>query len=249
MLPVPARWRRLAGVTTWLVLGQAAVGALYWVFLNTPESNALMLAASALLVGAMTLAAGIAVGAAIRTSASADLARAVQGAPWIVVAAVPLAAVWWGVGRADQWIAAHSGEIAAWFIATMGLSDVSWLMRGLAWLSLWLRAIVAPLLAVSLFAALLGVGRFALGRTGWIRQALRWRTLVAATIAYALLIALPMRAAYWRPTGLPPTWVEPALAGVRLLVIGLVASVGAALIVMAVVGRPTAAGGPPSEGS
>lgn len=231
--------RRVARAAAWLIAGQLLVGGLYWIFLNTPESNATMLLASTVLLIVMTLVAGVTIGGAILSAASSSVGRAVTGAPWIVVAAVPAIVLWWIVTRADVWIAAHSGEIQAWFIASLGWADVSWLMRALAWLSLWLRAVVAPLLCLSLFAALLFAGRRALGRLSWVGRALRIGTLIVATLAVALLVLLPMQAAYWQIPGLPPTWVEPALAGARLLLIGLVMTIGWAIVVAMVAEPPT----------
>lgn len=228
---------RVALIAAWLIVGQLVIGALYWTFLTTPESNAAMLLMSAGLVLAMVLVAGATLGSAILTSAASSISRAVWGAPWIVVSVVPALVLWWLVSLADRWVAAYSGEIAAWFIATLGWADVSWVMRGLDYLSMWLRAVVAPLLAISLFAALLLRGRAALRQLRWIGRALRPATLVVSTLATALLVVLPLQAAYWQPTGLPPTWVEPAAAGVRLLVIALLATIGGSIMIAMVADR------------
>jgi len=228
---------RVALITAWLIAGQVIVGALYWRFLMTPESNAMMLLISAALVLAMILVAGVTIGAAILTSASSNISRGVWGAPWIVVAVVPALILWWLVSRADVWLAAHSGEVAAWFIARLGWADVSWLMRALEYISLWLRAVVAPLLAIALFAALLFRGRAALRQLSWIGRALRPSTLVVSTMAFALLIALPLQAAYWQPPGLPDTWIQPAAAGLRLFAIALAATIGWAVMIAMVADR------------
>lgn len=206
-------------------------------FLNTPESNAMMLLASAGWLLAILLVAGVTLGSAILTAASASISRAVWGAPWLIVAIVPGALLWWLVQRADVWVGAHSGEVAAWFIARLGWADVSLLMRGLDYLSVWLRVVVAPLLTIALFAALLFRGRAALRQLWWIGRALRPRTLFVSTLAFALLVALPWQAAYWQIPGLPPTWVEPAAAGIRLLVIGLLITIGWAVMIAMVADR------------
>jgi hypothetical protein len=245
--PGPSRTRRVGRAAVWLIAGQVLFGGLYWAFLNTPESNTTMLSASVLLLVVMTLVAGVTIGGAILSAASSRVGRALTGAPWIVVAAIPAVLLWWIVTRADAWIAAHSGEIAAWFIASLGWADVSWLMRALEWISLWLRAVVAPLLMLSLFAALLVDGARALRGLGWIGRALRLTTLIVSTIAIALLVLLPMQAAYWQMPGLPPTWVEPALAGLRLLLIGLVMTLGWAIVVAMVAEPPVADEPPPAE--
>ncbi len=238
---------RVALITAWLIVGQVIVGGLYWRFLATPESNTTMLVISAGLILAMILVAGATLGSAILTSASSNISRAVWGAPWIVVAVVPALILWWLVTRADRWLAVHSGEVAAWFIATLGWADVSWIMRALEYISLWLRAVVAPLLAIALFAALLFRGRAALGQLWWIGRALRPTTLVVSTLAFALLIALPLQAAYWQPPGLPNSWVQPAAAGLRLFAIALAATIGWAIMIAMVADR-RAATPPPTAG-
>jgi hypothetical protein len=231
---------RVALIAAWLIVGQAVIGALYWIFLTTPESNTAMLLLSAALVLVMVLVAGVTLGSAILISASRSISRAVWGAPWIIVSVLPAIVLWWLVTVADRWIAAHSGEIAAWFIATLGWADVSWLMRGLDYLSLWLRAVVAPLLSLSLFAALLFRGRATLGELRWVGRAVRPTTLVVSTLAFVLFIALPLQAAYWQPQGLPPTWVEPAAAGVRLFFITLLATIGWSIMIAMVADRRAA---------
>jgi hypothetical protein len=228
---------RVALIAAWLIVGQVVAGALYWVLLSTPESNATMLVASAALVVLIAFVAGVTLGAAILTSASAGVGRAVIGAPWLVVALVPALVIWWIVLRADAWMAAHSGEIAAWFIATLGWADVSWLMRGLGYISVWLRWVVGPLLTIALFAALLFRERAALRRPSWIRRALRPATLIVSTLAFLLFVALPVQAVYWRPPGLPATWVEPTAAVLRLGLIALAVTIGWAIMIAMVADR------------
>lgn len=228
---------RVLRIALWLVVGEAILAALYWVFLTTPESNTIMLAASVLLLLALILGSGVVLGAAILGSTGAGMSRAVRGAPWIVAAVLPPLLLWWLVTMADVWVLAHAGEIAAWFIATLGWADVSWLMRASDWLSLWLRGVVAPLLGVSLFAALLFRGAGALGRLSWVSRALRFSTLIVSTVAFAILIVLPFQAAFWQPRGLPSNWIEPTLAGLRLLAIGVVINIGWAIMIAMVAER------------
>lgn len=232
---------RVLRVATWLVAGQLIVGGLYWAFLNTPESNTLMLGVSVLLLIAMILSAGFTIGAGLLSAGYRRTGLAIWGAPWVLVAAVPPVLLWWLVGIGDRWLVAHSGEIAAWFIARFGWADMTWLMRALDWLSLWLRGVVAPLLGLALFNALLLQGAAALGRRWWLGRALRFSTLIVSTLAFSLFVLLPLQAAYWPSTGLPPTWVQPALAGLRLLAVGLIMTLGWAIIVW------MAAASPPDE--
>jgi hypothetical protein len=70
------------------------------------------------------------------------------------------------------------------------------------------------------------------GRRGWLRAIRHWRTLLIATAAFIILVALPWRAAFWQTQGLPQTWIEPAVAGIRLAVIAALIAIGFAIIVV-----------------
>lgn len=240
---------RVALIAAWLIVGQVVASGLYWVLLNTPESNATMLIASAGLVVLIAFVAGVTLGAAILTSAATSIGRAVLGSPWLVVALVPALVLWWLASGAEAWMAAHSGEIAAWFIATLGWADVSLLMRGLGYISAWIRWVVGPLLAIALFASLLFRGRVALRDPSWIVRALRPSAVLVSTLAYVLLIVLPLQFVYWRPPGLPATWIEPTTAALRLGLIALAATIGWAIMIAMVADRrpvePPQTSGPP----
>jgi hypothetical protein len=226
--------RRLVIVGAWLAAGAAIVAGLYWTLLNTPESNALTLSASAVLILAIVCASGLVVNAAVLLARGAVMREAIRGGaraiPWFVAAIAPALLIWWAVLRADAWTSRYSGEISAWFIARFGWSDISWLFTAEAWASRWLRFALAPIVMLCLLAALLADGRTALGSTRWLRRTLHWRTLGAATLVFIALFALPWQLTAWRPE-LPPTWVEPAVAALRLGVAALAIVIGSAVLV------------------
>jgi hypothetical protein len=226
--------RSILKVSPWLAAGSVLLAGLYWLFLNTPESNQLTLTASAGLVLLMVAVAAIAVNGAVFISQGASLfsaaRRGVLGAHWFVIAAIPVVVVWIVTRRGDAWLTAHSGEISAWFIATLGWADVSPLFRIESWVSRWLRWVVFPLAALSLLSALLNRGVAGVGESGWIRRAWSWRTLLLATATCGMLLALPWQLTAWRPA-LPPTWVEPTAAGIRLGIAGILILIGCALMV------------------
>jgi len=225
---------RLAGVAVWLAIGAAILSGLYWLFLNTPESNATTLTVSALLVVAMVLVAAVWVNAGILIAAGTPAKTAVgggaRGVLWFVLAALLVAAAWWLFVRANGWVSEHQGEISAWFIARFGWSNVEPLFQVQTWINRWLRWLVVPLVALSLLAALLRAGWRALGSSAWIRRALHWRTLAVASLVFIVLWALPWQLTTWKPP-LPATWVEPTVAALRLMVVAVLAVVGAALLV------------------
>jgi hypothetical protein len=224
-------------VATILAIGFALCAALYWTFLNTPESNVATLTASALLIIAIVAAAGLTVNTTVLvargTALRAALVGALRGLGWFVVASVPLVFAWAAIARVDAWTTAHQGEINAWFITQFGWADVSWLFRVETWASRWLRFAVLPAFALSLLAALLtheGARRMV-----WPRRAAHWRTVVIVTAVFVLLWALPWQLTGWRPQ-LPPTWLEPAAAAARLAVVFLLLVAGAAGVILVAVG-------------
>jgi len=200
----------------------------------------LMLIASVVLVLALVTVVAITVNAAVLRARGASVRTAVaagsRGTGWFLLMVLPLLLAWWAIGRGDDWIARHQGEINAWFIARFNWADITRLLQTEMWVSRWLRWAALPVTFVSLLAALLTRER---PRSGWVRRAWHWRTLLVATLAFFLLVALPWQLTNWRPP-LPPTWVEPAVAGLRLAVVFLLGLIGAAVMIIASVGRASA---------
>lgn len=232
--------RRALAVIGVLAAGTVIAAGLYWLFLNTPESNVFMLIASALLVAALAGVTAVTVNTAVLLARGATLRRALaagsRGTGWFVVAMTPLALAWWAIVRGDDWIVSRQGEISAWFIAQFGWADITPLLQAEVWVSRWLRWAVLPVVTLSLLAALLTQE---VGRGGWVRRAGHWRTLLVATLVFVLLFALPWQLTAWRPE-VPPTWLEPASAGLRLGVVFLLGLVGAAVMIIASVGASPA---------
>jgi hypothetical protein len=230
--------RQTVRLAVWLGGGAAVVGGLYWSFLNTPEANLLTLTFSAILVVLMMTVAALvvnvatllALGSPVRSSVVAGARRSVA----VVVVSVPVLALIWLINRGDAWVASRSGEISAWFIAKVGWADISPLFRTQMYLSIWLRWVLLPVTALAALAVWLRHGRHAIVTPRWVRAAWHWRTLLIATLAFVLLIAYPWRAAVWRPQGLPPTWIEPVLAAVRLAVVVVSMAIGAAVVIMTI---------------
>ena len=237
---------RVAKLAASLALGGLVLAGLYWALLSTPESNALMLTLSVLLVIAIVVTAAMAVNGAVLLArgepARTAMRRGARGIPWFVVALLPVVFVWWDVLATDAWVARHSGEINAWFIAQFDWTDITWLFTAETWLSRWLRWAFAPVVGLCLLQQLLDDGPRVHGRWHWLRRALHWRTLGLATVVFVLFFTLPWQLTAWRPE-LPPTWVQTLVAGLRLGAAAVFIVVGCALLVM-LTGPATAA--PPS---
>jgi hypothetical protein len=225
--------RALAASVLWLAAGQIAIAALYWTFLNTPESNAWMLAASMLLVLLMLATAGVVTARALdawRSPAAAGPLRDLARLPAFLIALGAGVAVWWAAARADAWLTAHAGEISAWFIATFNWADASPFFRGAGMVMIWWQWVAAPVAALAVLAVLTSGGDAASLPARRLRHAFAPRTMALATVWIVLLVLLPLQLLGWRMSGLPPTWVEPAVVGARLLLVGLAATVGWALV-------------------
>ena len=226
--------RTIPTLAAWLALNSAVLAGLFWLFLTTPESNALTVAASAALAAAMLVVAAVTVNAAVLVARGRALAPSItaglRGVPWFIVAAFLALVAWLLVVQADGWIDRHSGEISAWFIARFGWADVTPLFRLQQGVSLWIRWVAVPLAALGLLAALLHAGARSLTRVQWLWHAWHWRRLALASLVVVMLFLGPWQLTAWRPA-LPATWIEPAVALVRLGAVAVLALIGSALLV------------------
>lgn len=230
-------WRTL-GIAAWLMVGAAVIGGLYWGFLNTPESNVLMLVVSAVLVllmlGVAAFVVNVAILVALGKALTFSLGAGARRIAWFVIAALPVVLLTWAILRGDTWVSQKSGEISAWFIARFGWADISALFRAQSYLSIWLRWVLLPVTAIAILTAFLQHGARGVAPSRWLGAAWHWRTLLISTVAFAVFVALPWRAVYWSQEKLPPTWVQPVVAGLRLSLVGVAFALGAAVVVFTI---------------
>jgi hypothetical protein len=227
---------RLVSVTLWILAGAALTGGAYWSFLITPESTLGALAASALLMTTAALLAALTLSGAIvgwrHGLSTSHLRPAIAGVPAAIPAAFVIFAIWWLVGSATDRVTIYSGQINAWFIASFGWDDVSWLFTGITWLAGWLKWVVAPILAVSLMATLLAEGWHKPTDIRWVTRALAPLPLAIATVAFGALVLAPwVYLTPWRPEGLPATSLELAFIIAKLAVTAVLMATGLALII------------------
>lgn len=225
---------RMLAALAWLCVGHAVLAGLYWLLLQTPESNAWMLGASLALVLAavwltgiveMTALLTVGAGGSLRASAQASIRRA-----WLVVLPLALfAAIWAVTGAAANWHARGSGQIDAWIIAKTGWTRTARLQESLAWLLAFVRYGVGASLAAALLGALATEGQRGLA-SRWIPRGLAWKPLVVTSLALFVGIWLPWQAVYWRPASLPATWVQPAFAALKLLALYVVGNLAWAVV-------------------
>lgn len=221
-------------VLAWLSAGHAAVGGLYWLLLQVPESNAWMLLASALVaIAAVLLLGWVEMAAALGLNAVMPMREAARlGArrAWLIVLPLAVFGCFWLVtAGATGWLEQNAGRIDAWVIARTGWTRTTGLHSAAGWIVAFVRYGIGVSLAAALLRALAVRGLPGLG-TDWVRSGLSGPRLIAVSAALMAGFWLPWHAAYWRPAWLPPTWVQPAFAAAKLLAIFIVANAGWAFI-------------------
>jgi hypothetical protein len=227
---------RLVLVTAWTLIGAAVTGGAYWGFLTTPESSVPALIAQALFIlvsfGLLSLTINGAIALWVHGPSAPALKRSIARLPAIVPALLVFALFWWAASRLDTWVTLRSGGINAWFIASFGWDDVSWLFTALRWFSTWLRWVVGGVLAISLMAGMAVIGWRAAVGWQWLRRGVRPRTLIAATLWFAALIAVPwIYLVPWRPDWVPPTGAELAFIAGKLSIAAILMAAGVALMI------------------
>ena len=226
---------RVLLAAVWILVGSAITAGVYWGFLITPESTIWALIVSALLAIVTLAMIGVTANGALvilsQGVSPAGLRRALAAVPNVIPAALIVLLVWWLTSRAETWVALRSGAINAWFIARFGWDDVSWLFSGVRYVAGWVRWVISALLALSLMGGIAAVGWQAIAQVAWLRRALRPRAVLAATLWFVALIALPwMFLVPWRPQNLPPSTIEFAFIVAKLSVSAVLFACGAALV-------------------
>jgi hypothetical protein len=227
---------RIVVVALWLFGGHAALGGLYWGFLNVPESNVLMLLLSALLALLLVIGAGVIDTTGLLLLRSGDwtwrtaLGRSVRMLPAFVAAFALWLFVRWVCVRLLRYHEAHSGELDAWFIATFNWTRITWLHRTIDWLLHIIQFAVGTSLAITLLATAAAGSIADAVHPRWMRRALSPMQLAIIAVAFYGLIYAPWQAVYWRPASLPATAVEVAFALTKLTLLGLVMHIGWTLI-------------------
>ena len=227
----------LPATTLVLLGGAAATAAIYWAFLNTSDSTIWTLALSAVLLLAASLIGALAIGTVLLAWHSGGVSRpvvvgAIRRLPSFVLPVPFVLGAWWLVLRGDAWVAAHSGEISAWFIGRFGWSDVSWLFRTIEWISQWLRWVVAPFIGLVWWRSIMVRGWKPTGAL--VRESVHPAGVLAATVTVAVLVWAPWtQLAPGHPRGVTPGTTELVFAGAKLGIVAVLSAVGWSLVARA----------------
>jgi hypothetical protein len=220
------------------MIAHAVAAAAFWAFLNVPESSVWMLLLSGFLAFGIVALTGWTEGTAAAAwrrdfGTREAMRRGLLAVPGFVGAVVVFALVWWGTEAIWRWKAAYSGQIDAWLMARFGTPNTAWVHRAADIALFILRYIVGLSVAAGILGAAAMAGSREILRGRWIRTAVSRRQIGAIGLAVVLLIALPLRAVYWRPEGLPPTTIEVVFTGAKLALLYGVVNFGWSLVLRA----------------
>ena len=204
----------LTGVLLTLV-GTAATGGVFWLLLNVPESNALALILSAVLVLLFSLLAGYTTSVVLVAADGATVVQAtrrgIHGLSGFLLGLALFSVLWLVTTSIDGQWTLHGGEIDALLLRYAGTSNSGWLHTGVRWL-LWLVRWGVGL------AVICGCTAGSVRRSG-VRRGMGLAlsavplgaTLVGLLSGYGL-----WSLAYWRPKSLPANTAELIFVSVKL---------------------------------
>ena len=224
--------RAVAGAAAVLAVGYAVGGALFWGFLNVPESNALALMLSAVLVLLVAVTAGattaFAAAVSLEAGRQAGARRVLASLPALAVGLALFACLWWLTGAAGAWWSRHAGEVDAFIISRTGVTRTGLLHTGVSWVLWFVRWVIGLSSIAALAVAAIDRGPRAVG--AGLRLALGGVPLAAATAGALLLSQGLWGGVYWAPRSLPANWAETLFVGTKLTVLYAVAVFTAAAV-------------------
>lgn len=218
----------------WIGVVDALAGAALIAFLYTPESNLLMLGASALLV---LLAAVL----LVLSSASAAHGLVHHRAPWtslgagarrlpvLLFALVVLGVICGSAGWFERWWMANAGQVDAAAIAAGDVTRTGWLHTAVHWIVVLIQWVLVPAWLAACLAWVAGYETRDVLTLKWLTAGLHWRLVLVTLLAVVLLVWMPWRWVYWRPKAVPVSTVEVAFTILKLVVIYALSQVAWAL--------------------
>ncbi len=195
-------------------------------FLYTPESNVLMLGASALLVllAALLLllsSASAAHGLVRGLAPWASVTAAARHLPLILLVVAVLGLLCGGAGWVESWWMSRAGEVDAIAITAGDFTRTGWVHGAVHWVVVLFQWVLVPAWLATALAWIAGYDRRDVLTMKWLTAGLDWRVLAVTLVGVALLVWWPWQYVYWRPRALPASGSEMAFTGAKLLVIYL----------------------------
>lgn len=237
--------------TLWLLGGGLVSAGLFWWLLNTSEATVYTLTLSVLLAVATFTVAAWSLTQAVQAWHRADGTGHREGAAWwglwLAVFVIGHLA-WLALHTGLDWIGDREGELSAWAIAQLDVSDITPLLAAVQVVGAWCATVVVGFVLLCIGAAGLVADRPAAWLTRALRHALHpLRLLVMSAVVFVTAVVPQHYFLYSMPQGLPATWVQPAVAAGKLAALAVVAAIGGAIVLrLAVAGRPAQANQSPT---
>jgi hypothetical protein len=218
----------------WIGLVDALAGLVVLAFLYTPESNVLMLGASALLVVVVALllllsSASAAHGLVHRQAPWRSVPAALRLLPLVLLGLLVVGAICGGAGWFESWWLARAGEVDAAAIAAGDVTNTRPLHEAVRWLVMLVQWVLVPAWLATCLAWASAYDRRDVVSLKWLGAGLHWRVLLITALAVVLLVWLPWRYVYWRPRTLPASSLELTFAALKIGLIYLLSQIAWAL--------------------
>lgn len=219
----------------WIGAVDAVAGGLVLSFLYTPESNALMLAMSALLV--ITAAALLMLSS---TSAAHALVHAqppwrsvvpaLRSLPLVLCGLIVVGALCGGAGWFESWWVSRAGQVDAAAIAAGDITNTRPLHTAVRWAVVVVQWVFVPAWLATCLTWIAAYDRRDVLSLKWLGAGLHWPVLLVTLAAVVIAVWLPWRVVYWRPRGLPASTVEVVFTAVKVGVVYLLSQLAWALV-------------------
>lgn len=219
----------------WIGAIDAVAGGLVLAFLYTPESNALMLGVSALLVitaAVLLMLSSTSAAHALMHAQSPwrSVRPALRSLPLVLFGLIVVGALCGGAGWFESWWIGRAGEVDAAAIVAGDATNTQPLHTAVRRAVALVQWVVVPAWLATCLAWIAGYERRDVLGLKWLAAGLHWRILLVTLAAVAVGVWLPWQMVDWRPRGLPASTVEVLFTAVKLGVVYLLSQLAWALV-------------------
>lgn len=205
----------------WIGTIDAIAGLAVLAFLYTPESNALMLGLSGLLVlfaALLLLLSSTSAAHALvhRQVPWRSVAPALKALPLVVAGLLVVGLLCGAAGAFEGWWAARAGEVDAAAIVAGDVTETRPLHTAVRWAVMGVQWVLVPAWLATCLAWVAAYERRDVLGLKWLAAGLHWRLLLVTSGAVVLLVWLPWQLVYWRPRRLPASALEIVFTAVKI---------------------------------